>query len=154
MGLDNIPYPIPCKKLEIRVFDETEDIACEEVDGCPFSEDDHPHGAAGYKCGYRGKWLYPHLTGTGREDLAEKCFQNIMSPNEATEFALELNEHADSLIEKDFDGVDWLPYLDLESGHIKYDRHSTKEETIALIKQAANWYLTISLLGCQVVAYH
>ena len=158
MGLDNIPIPIPCKELKLPiVFDEDENIACERVEGCPFSESDHPYGAAFYKCGYRGAWLDEHLRGTGADDLARKCYQSTMNPEEAFEFAIELGEHADSLVNKEgFDGVNCFPKgIDWDTGEPNnYEFHSSPEDTINLIRKAASWYWKIADLGSEVIAYY
>lgn len=126
---------------------------------CPFAADDNPIGMLGTCCSLRGKVAAHELDALGETDLCKRMYQD-MSFAEAITFSAEMFAAADRL-EREYaakpekpKGAGWNGTYDSEKKDWVWNTHSTFEEALAAIRQAARWYDKVGRLGFGVNAWY
>jgi hypothetical protein len=158
MGLDNFPVRCECGKHTYR-RGVPRGYTHRSDEACPFDGDDFVRGFFGNCCWLRGKVTSYELEALGNADLAGRMYTD-MTAEEALAFAGELRQFADEQ-EKLFSGEGPKPRgckwtelkIDASGKATTVDEHTTFENAIATIRNAADWYEKTSRLGFGVRAW-
>jgi hypothetical protein len=125
-----------------------------EGEPCPFRKD----GITGGNCCWLdGRVTTAELEALGESALAERMHDN-MTPHEAIDFAVRLNNAANALERRHRysnpkpTGAGWSEAWD--STDRKCKKYSTFDEAIASIREAARWYKEIGSRGCSVHTWY
>lgn len=159
MGLDNFPEKCGCAKHSYpsNVPD------CGATHGpdepCPFEKDDFPIGMMGTCCSLRGKAAARELEALGEHRLAEAMYRD-MTCAKVEIFAKKLREAADRLERRHAGqsakptGAGWNGLWVAKKKEWEWQNHSTFEEALAAIREAARWYEKVASLGFGVHAWY
>ena len=159
MGLDNLPEKCGCAKHSYpsNVPD------CGATHGpdepCPFEKDDFPIGMMGTCCSLRGKAAARELEALGEHRLAEAIYRD-MTCAKVEVFAKKLREAADRLECRHAGqptkptGAGWNGLWVAKKKEWEWQSHSTFEEALAAIREAARWYEKVASLGFGVHAWY
>lgn len=126
---------------------------------CPFKDDEFPIGMLGTCCALRGKIAAYELAALAEHDLHDRMYED-MTAAEALAFASELRHAADRLAARrrapntpppgvDDDGVE-----DASADARVFQTGSTFAESLAAVRQAADWYEKVARLGFGVHAWY
>jgi len=155
MGLDC--YPQPYDKNGCPIQGSNGMLHCDD-ESCPFDADRFPIGMLGTCCSLRGKVAAHELEALHETRLAEAMFED-MTPTQARDFAQELRCAADTLEQRHAGdaekpkGAPWNGTYDSSKKEWVYLNHSTFEEALASIREAARWYEKVGRLGYGVHAW-
>lgn len=153
MGLDCIPLRVASDGVTSAADDEQTGKTHGPQEPCPF-KDDFPVGMMAPCCSLRGKVAAYELDALGETELAGRMYTN-MTLREAAVFALELRAAADRLEKQhakmpEAKGAAWHKF----DGKTVTTVHSSFDEALAAIREAARWYEKVSLLGFGVFAWY
>ena len=159
MGLDCYPKFCPALSCgEQAATDIPEWLTHPENAPCPFAGDNFPIGMVGTCCSLRGKRAAHELEALRELDLSNRMYED-MTVAEALAFAEDLRAAADRLEQKhrtDAEkpkGAGWNGTWDKERDEWVYQDHSTFEEALAAIREAARWYEKVGKLGFGVTTW-
>lgn len=151
MTLDNLPIPCGCGKhseawsFSVRGIHPSGKL-------CPIQIEDFPGGLLSTCRPLRGSQVVRKLAALGAEGLAYEMLED-MSCEEALDFACRLRKTADHL-ESEHQGdaeKSERPYRTTGKKPMKKDcpwgTHTNLDESLAKIREAAQWYEKVSRLG-------
>jgi hypothetical protein len=159
MGLDNFPKQCGCPKHPYDPNLPEDGATHKPGEPCPFQNDNFPTGMLGTCCSLRGKVATHELEALGEISLAEGMYGE-MTAEEAENFAHKLRDAADRLEAKHAGksdkpkGAGWNGEWNAEKKKWEYHDHSTFEEAISAIREAACWYEKVAQLGFGVHAWY
>lgn len=158
MGLDCLP--VSC---DLRREPGQESLSCNMThlpdEPCPFEADENPIGILGTCCSLRGKVAAFELDALGEDRLCAAMYKD-MTASEAIAFAAELNEAASRLESEHAGkkrkpkGAAWGQNWDPVEKKWVGGTHTTFDEALSAIRQAARWYDKVGRLGCSVHAWY
>lgn len=126
---------------------------------CPFAADNNPIGMLGSCCSLRGKVAAHELDALGQAALSALMHQDL-SAEVAITFAKALRDACDRLEREHQNdaekpkGAGWNGILDSKTKQWVWQSHSTFEEAIAAIRQAAHWFDKVGKRGFGVHAWY
>jgi hypothetical protein len=159
MGLDNFPKRCDCPKHSHLPNLADDGTTHDPGQPCPFEKDNFPTGMLGTCCSLRGKVAAHELEALGEISLAEGMYGD-MTAEEAKTFAHKLRDAADRLEAEHAGeadkpkGAGWNGTWNAEKREVEYHDHSTFEEALAAIREAARWYDKVAGLGYGVHAWY
>jgi hypothetical protein len=159
MGLDNFPKQCGCPKHPYDPNLPEDGATHKPGEPCPFQNDNFPTGMLGTCCSLRGKVATHELEALGEISLAEGMYGE-MTAEEAENFAHKLRDAADRLEAKHAGksdkpkGAGWNGEWNAEKKKWEYHDHSTFEDAISAIREAARWYEKVAQLGFGVHAWY
>ena len=159
MGLDNFPKRCDCPKHSHLPNQSDDGTTHHPGEPCPFEKDDFPKGMLGTCCSLRGKVAAHELSALSLDCLALSMHTD-MTAEQAAAFAGELRSAADQLERKYAGkadkpkGAGWNGTWNAKTREVEYHDHSTFEEALAAIREAARWYAKVASLGYGVHAWY
>lgn len=163
MGLDCLPVRCSAVGHAHDYADGTKNGQTHLDDApCPFEADGFPKGIFASCCWLRGKAAARELEAFEKDGLVElaECMHSDLTHDEAIAFAEELEHAACALELKHGDkkrkphGAGWNGEWDAKKEDWVWQEHSTFEEAVASIREAARWYAKVGALGFGVHAWY